>query len=291
MTRRTKEEIDTWLNDLYLEFRQNEIRHEDRILEVGLRINAYLNNYSLSNIPEKEYALKWMRNRCKPNCDSLPGSILAFYFDTEFWEIKIPLVYGNYSLDPLDYLNMPVTLKNILKQDPKVIDHYEKYWHMCFDFDYGLKEIPQTLYKTNSFATGLLLSGAQNLNAATAALLYTNHNNQVMMSIRMALEMFIKSYIVFHDHSEKSDYEKSEYVRKEIQHDLKKGLEKIQELSPNLINPKFFDILIKFPENIGKQRYSPENREIRDIAQCYDLTLRLGAIVTRSITDRNILNQ
>lgn len=287
MTKRTQEEIDAWLNDLYLECIQKNIPHNMRTLEVALRIHSFLNNFSIQHIPEKEYALQWMQERCKPNCDNLPRSILAFYFDTEFWELNIPLSYGKVQIKPLEYLSMPISLKTLLEQNANNADYYTKYWIDCFDFEYGLREIPPALYETNSFAIKLLLSGAQNLNAATASLLYTTHNNQIIMSIRMALEMFIKSYIAFNDPSTKT-YKEKEKQAKNIGHDLKKGLEILQTLTAIKINAKIFDTLELFPSI--HQRYSPENMEIQNIAQCYELTLRLGVMVTRSITDRNTLN-
>lgn len=292
MTKRTQEEIDAWLNDLYLECIQKKTPHSLREFEVISRIDDFLRIWSKNNIPEKDYAIRWIRDRCKQGADNLPISIFAFYYDTEFWEVKIFEVYGSVNIDPrMSLTDMPYALITYLSNNFSDIELYESHWANCFDLEYGLREIPKALYETNSFATELLLSGAQNLNAATAALLYTNHNNQVMMSIRMALEMFIKSYIAFHDHSKKTDKEKNDHARNEIKHNLKKGLEQIKELSPDIINPQFFKTLEIFPKDIGKQRYIPENMAIQDIAQCYDLTLKIGAMVTRSITDRNILNQ
>lgn len=290
MTKRTKEEIDVWLNDLYLECIQKGIPHEQRELEVRSKIDDFLKVWSIKPIPEKEYAIRWIKTQCKQESDLLPISIFAFYYDTEFWEIKIPRIYGSVKITPLESLiNMPSTLIRYLSYNyyPDM-EKYVQHWANCFDLEYGSKEISFIYLDHNAFAANFLFSGIQNLNAATAALLYTSHNNQTIMSIRMALEMFIKSYIAFNDHSKKTYEEKDKQARK-LSHDLKKGLEKIQQLTPNKVNKNFFEIIKLFPDI--NDRYIPQTMSIVDIASCYTLTIHFGAMVTRSITDRNILNQ
>ncbi len=289
MTKRTKEEIDQWLENIYLNFIKQCIPHTQREWLVRSKIDEFLKVWSIKPIPEKEYALQWIRDRCKKNSNHLPVSIFAYYYDTEFWEIKIPNIYGEYIPNPLQSLtNMPPKLIQYLCNNSYSVEQYTLYWANCFDLTYGSKEIPKQILNDNLFAANLLFSGIQNLNAATITLLYTSNNTQTIMTIRMALEMFIKSYIAFNDSSAETYEQKDKQARK-ISHDLKEGLKIIQSISPSLIHTQHFQILKLFP-NIN-DRYIPQNIDFQNLASCYTLTVHIGACVTRSITDRNILNQ
>lgn len=58
MTKRTKEEINIWLNALYIECIEKEIPHEQRELEVRSRIDDFLKVWSIKDTPEKTYAIQ-----------------------------------------------------------------------------------------------------------------------------------------------------------------------------------------------------------------------------------------
>lgn len=292
MTRRTKEEIDAWLKDLYLECVQNNIPQEQRIDKVWWEIDDFLGVQSIKDIPEKKYAIQWMSDSCKSGIDLLPIPIFAFYFDTVFWEVKILPRYGITACNPIDALtDMPNILKNELYKT--LNKEYEFFWVNCMDLIAGLDDIriqSDHPLHSNQIVKDFLFSAVENLNAATSVLLHPIPNSQSIMSIRMALEMFIKSYVLLHEKSTVTQPELEARARK-IGHNLKDGLDAITVIRPNIINSKDYEILKIFPDNIGEQRYIPQNVDIYEIASSYALTLHIGAVVTRSITNRNLLNQ
>lgn len=292
MTKRTKEEIDAWLEDLYLECIQKGIPHEQRETEVWFKIDDFLKVWSKDPIPEKEYAIQRMENMYKPNINLLPIPIFAFYFDTVFWEVKILPRYGTTASSPLDALaNMPSILKNEIYKT--LYKKYESFWVNCMDLIAGLDDIriqSNHPLHSNQIVKDFLFSAIENLNAATSVLLHPTPNSQSIMSIRMALEMFIKSYVLLHEKSTVTQLEPEKRAR-QISHKLEDGLNAIQAIKPDLIKSQYYIALEPLFVDIGKQRYIPQNIEINQIASCYDLALHFGAMVTRSITDRNILNQ
>lgn len=295
MTKRTKEEIDAWLNNLYLKCIQNKIPHSQREFEVISRIDDFLKSWSRDPISEKEYAIQWMRDRCKQGSDLIPMPIFAFYYDAEFWEVTIFRAYGAETIDPIISLtNMPHALITYLSNTNNYLDIelYQSHWANSIDLIQGLSDIkalPDHMLHNNLIAKNLLFSGVENLNATTSALLHPTPNSQSIMNIRMALEMFIKSYILLHENPTATQ-EKLNKRAINIGHNLKKGLNVIKTISPNIIKPQDSDILDLFSEKI-EERYIPQSIETNEIASCYNLALRIGAMVTRSITDRNILNQ
>lgn len=293
MTRRTKEEIDTWLNDLYLECIQNEIPHSQREFELISRIDDFLGVWSKNNIPEKDHAIRWIRDRCKQGSDLLPISIFAFYYDTEFWEVKLFEVYGSVTIDPrISLTDMPYILITHLSNNFSDMELYKAHWANCIDLINGLNDLrilSNHPLHSNILAKDFLFSGVENLNTATSSLLYTaSHNNQIIMNIRMALEMFIKSYVLIHENLTRTPEQLNDRAL-DIGHKLQRGLNAIKKLNKDLITTNDDKTLQLFPSI--DDRYKPQNIEINDIAACYNLALRLGAMVTRSITDRNILNQ
>lgn len=230
-----------------------------------------------------------MRDRCKFGCNNLQLPTMAYYFDTKFWEVKIPRIYGFETINSFDSLtDMPNILKVEINNNETLYSRYEVFWTNCIDLTYGLSDLRKFPINKSILAKDFLFAGIENLNAATSALLHSTPNSQSIMNIRMALEMFIKSYIGFNDPSIVNDEQQDKQVRK-IGHDLQKGLEAIQKLCPHLIDNSFFEKIKLFPDIAD--RYIPQRLNIKDISTCYNLSLHFGAIVTRSITDRNILNQ
>lgn len=253
MTKRTKEEIDAWLNDLYLECIQKGIPHEQREWIVRSKINDFIKAWSRDPIPEEEYAIQWMADRCKQGANLLPMPIFAFYFDTVFWEVKIFKSYGKPSMNALDSLtDMPTVHKCTINNDEKSYSKYEAFWANSIDLIQGVGDIralADHLLHSNLITKNLFFAGIENLNTATAALLHPTPNSQSIMSIRMALEMFIKSYVLLHENSTSTQAELNKRAQK-LNHNLKDGLDAINEIRPNIINSKDYNILEIFPKHI-----------------------------------------
>lgn len=281
-------ELNARLDEIYLECIEQKIPHFRRISLVRSRIADFIKRRSIYSTKEEEYATQWMKERCKADIDSIkPMALLSFFYDTEFWKISIPLIYGQVKLNPLDSLtDMPDYLKKILSENLEDYDNFISLWIDAIDLTYGLQELRyQDKDETKEFAKGLLLSGVQNLNAVTASLLFTeSKNNQITMSLRIAIELFIKSYLIF-----KKDLRDDKDAQKKVGHDLKKGLNRIKKISPHLVIDEYLSILDLLPD-ISK-RYEPQDNNLGYIPICYQLALYLASIITRSMTDRNISNR
>lgn len=158
---------------------------------------------------------KWFQERSAKGSHAVgPMFTGAFYFDSYFWPVHIPIAYGTVPLDPLDFLDgMPDSVKGNLSANQQTLVEYLLLWTDCLDYCYGLDDIRKT-GKCTRFGSELVVSADRELRATVELLTQRRHPNpKAMENARMSTEMFLKAYLVVH-----GDLEAKK--AKELGHDL-----------------------------------------------------------------------
>ncbi|MGR5370739.1 hypothetical protein [Photobacterium damselae] len=276
------EQIDELLERINKEFMAEGIPHIQRSFLALSKLSIMLNKSIQFGSEESDYVHDWFSKRSKASSLCI-GSLFeaAYYYDAEFWSVKIPIVFGTVNLGAFDALSdMPEINKEIIAQDRKQFWQYALFWADCVDFGYGLSDLSSQ--KSDSFGMQLLNAGFEELQSATSALLSQKPNKRAIMSLRMASEMFMKSYLALKGHLDEKGARK-------LSHNLDDALKEVVEVSGQRFPNEVFQLVKLFPSI--HERYAEQQASNKDIAHCYDFALSLGALVIRETTDRNIQAQ
>jgi len=277
-------EIDeTLLEEIDNELRKDDIAHRARPWRAIAAISKKMGVSIVIPSEEASYIFKWFEKNGKPGSQQLGHYHQgAFYFDSEFWSVSIPLVYGEVTLNSLDALHkMPDRIKSILKSDSQELCKYVVFWADCIDFGYAYGDLIQS--KSHGvFGIQLLHAGYEELSSATSLLLEKRPNGRAILNCRMATEMLLKSFIYL-----KQGLSESEAKR--LGHDLKALLNRFIECS-GYANLKVLEPLLKIFPEIGA-RYSEQTSESAQLFEAYCFAQSIGALLARAFTDRNTLPQ
>ena len=272
-----------WLKKTNLLLREQGIEPRRRPLE-AIRMYAEQNKTSVSfSSPLARTIFDWFYDNTKPgshNTGALYESV--YFFDSSFWLIQIPLIYGRVELNPISSLkNIPDSLKNDLMNNPKSGWDYNFFWADCVDYGFGIDDLYKDK-KLNRFGIQLLMAGDQELRAATALLIQDRPQQRALLTCRMATELFIKSYIALKD-------QLSERQARSIGHDLFKAFDRFIEASGLKEWIPLRDQLSVFPA--VNERYSEHNCKLDKLWSGFSIAQSFGAITIRNFTDRNIMAQ
>lgn len=262
------------------EFSKNEIPHFQRPMLAMSEISKRLKMSFLFDSKEATYIQDWYSVRSKPeSMKTGPIYQAAFYFDSEFWPVKIPIIYGSVSVNAFDAISeMPNAIKQNIQQNNQNIWQYSLFWADCFDFSYGFFDI-QNNKDINQKGLQFLKAAFEELKSATALLLEPRINKRAILNLRMALEMLLKSYLAIKKGL-------SEKEARALGHDLKKALIEFSELSKINLADEQINLLNLFPK-IAK-RYEEQEITPKNISICYNFSLFIGATICRELSDRNM---
>jgi hypothetical protein len=127
-----------------------------------------------------------------------------------------------------------------------------------------------------------LMSGDQELRAATSILSQHRPDPRAILNCRMALEIFLKSYIAL-------KVGLTEKQAKTIGHNLQKGLDKFIEVSGFDHWEKGRSTLSVFPAI--HERYKEQDITANILWEGYSFAQSIGSVIIREYTDRNTLEQ
>lgn len=120
----------------------------------------------------------------------------AFYFDTYFWPMHIPIGYGVFSINALNCLEtMPETIKEQLAKNQQDTTGLTQYWVDCCDYAYGFNELKMA-NKLSSKVLVFLNNGDRELRGAIAQLLSSHPNTKAILALRMTCEIFLKALLI-----------------------------------------------------------------------------------------------
>jgi hypothetical protein len=232
--------------------------------------------------PIHERVEAWFRSHSPAHAHEI-GSLFkgVYFYDGHCWPLAIPIAYGSVHFDPFASLvGMPGTVIASLKRDRHVWVDYVSIWADCVDYGFGRDDVLATAQ--NGFPKQLFASGNQQLDATVSLLLEKVPNPKAMESARLALEMFLKSFVGFHRGI-------GEREAKLIGHDLDRGLKNCLLICPSSelvqIQPRFS----RFPP-MGA-RYEGKRYQRSELWFAYGTAQFAGSALVRSLTDRNVRKQ
>ena len=272
-----------WLRKLNKEFRKAGVEQRRRPWDAIRRYSTEFNvSVDLSSDLAKRI-FEWFEANSKPGAHQVGSLYEAVYFyDSEFWSVSIPIVYGTVELNALKSLyQMPEHIKTELISDNKQAWDYVVFWADCADYGLGLDDLKKT-GGLDSYGMQLLVSGDQELRATTSILKQPRPYSRAILTCRMAVEIFLKSFIALKDGL-------TEKQAKAIGHDLNKGLDKFIEVSGYDHWEAVRGKLSKFPSI--NERYKEQEVPLNLLWDGFAMAQSLGAVVIREHTGKNTLEQ
>ncbi len=272
-----------WLKKINEEFRNDGIDQQRRPWDA---ISRYSSEFSTSVDISSDVAkkiLEWFEVHSKPGAHQIGSLYEAVYFyDSQFWTVSIPIVYGKAQLNVLECLpQMSEEMKNEIMSQQKQAWDYVVFWANCIDYGMGIDDLRKTS-GLNEFGIQLLMSGDQELRAATSILNQHRPDPRAILNCRMASEIFLKSFIAL-------KVGLTEKQAKLIGHDLNKGLDKFIEVSGFDHWEQVRSTLSVFPEI--HERYKEQDITSKILWDGYSFAQSIGAVIIREYTDRNTLEQ
>jgi hypothetical protein len=232
---------------------------------------------------EADFVFRWFEANTKPGSHTVGFQHQGtYYYDSTFWSVNIPIIFGSVQLNALDALHeMPQKIKANLSGNRKDIWDYIIFWADCIDFGYAYDD----LYKDknyDAFGRQLLCAGYEELSSATTLLLEHRPNKRAIMNCRMATEMLLKCFIAFKDGL-------TETQAKNLGHNLENIFEKFLEVSGYQHLAEIKNLLRVFPDI--HERYKAQEADNLSLFNGYCFAQSIGALIARAFTDRNTLPQ
>lgn len=205
-----------------------------------------------------------------------PPFVGIFYYQGEFWETVVPFVMGQRGINAFNYLKMPDELKRSLAGDMEMLVEFTSFYADCYDYGYSIQEIEGK--GMAAFPLELVRSGDKHLRACGSLLAQPKASSKATEDARMAVEIFLKAYIVTLE--KLTDDE----LRKQIGHRLDLAIDRCIRLGLNeLANVR--DVVLQLPD-VGS-RYEAQERTFGELWASYRLAHRVGITVLRPFTGRD----
>lgn len=275
--------LEDWLSRLNEEFREAGVEQRRRPWE-AIRRYSVEHNISLDLSSDTAKAIfDWFEAHSKPGAHGI-GSLFesVYFYDTQFWSVSIPIVWGTVKLRPVESLyQMPSHLINELMTNPKQAWDFTIYWADCVDYGLGIEDLRKDSH-LDQYGMQLLLSGDQELKSAIYLLSQHRPEHRAILNSRMALEIFLTSFIAL----KKGLTEKE---AKFIGHDLNKGFDRFIEASGYMHLEVLRDKLTLFPQI--NERYSKQSLNLEVLWESFTLAQSIGTLITREFGYRNTLTQ
>ena len=272
-----------WLNKLNKEFREAGIEQRKRPWEA---IRRYSIEFKVSVDIASDLAkqiFEWFEAHSKPGAHQV-GSLYesVYFYDAQFWSVEIPIIYGTVQLNALQCLpEMPDKIKNEMMSDQKQAWDYAIFWADCVDYGFGLNDLRKNS-GLDAYGKQLLMSADQELRAATSILSQARPDPRAILTCRMAVEIFLKSYIALKKGL-------TETQAKAIGHDLNKAFDKFIEASGCDHWKAVRSKLSVFPAIA--ERYKEQDISHDRLWDGFAMAQSIGALIVREHTDRNMLEQ
>lgn len=265
------------------ELRKEDIDPRTRPLEAMRRLAKELNRSIVIPSEDAELIFDWFARHSKPEIHTIGHFYRgAYYYDATFWTVSIPLIFGSVKVDVFQSLSeMPDSIKKVIKSDRETTTNYVLFWADCIDFAYGFDTLQRELNR-DKFGLQLLCAGYEELSTSVSLLLEHKPNKRSILNSRMALEMFIKSFIAL-------KIGLSENEARRIGHDLKAAFNKFIEVSGYSHLMGIETKLNLFP-NVN-DRYRAQEANHSQLFEAYAIAQSIGTVLTRKFTDINSLPQ
>lgn len=275
---------DEWIERVNREFRANDVDVRRRPF---LALDRYCTDYrvkalSFDSTPAKRI-FEWFYTNTKPESHHI-GSLFtgAYYYDACFWPVDIPVGYGQFKLEAPDSLRgMSSQMKQDLLTVPRDAWSYVLFWVYCLDYAFGFDDMNKSP-TLNTFGTALLRNADRELRAAISQLLEHRPNSKAAMSSRMAVEIFLKAFLVL-----KTGL--TEEGAKSLGHDLAALVRECSRVAPDHDLLKIERDLPMFPSI--HERYTGQDIPNPLLWGTYGIAQYTAGSTVRSFTDRDSRSQ
>lgn len=269
--------FDKWIENANKQLRKENIPHKQRPLKT---ISLYSTEFNIPVVLNSDVANKiftWYTKNSKPNIHQIGSSYESvFYYDSQYWIVSIPIIYGTVELDTLNSLiEMPESIKTDLQLDKQSFIEYSYFWCECLDYSEGINIIKETT-SLNDFGKKMFFSALEELNTSIKLLKQNEHNSRVMQSSRMATEMFLKSYLALNN-------KLTDNQAKKLGHNLEKSFDKFLTIAKN---DKWIQLkpLLKIYPDVNS-RYDTDSFTNEELWKAFSIAHTLGIVVVREFTD------
>lgn len=276
---------ENWLRAINERFRNTEIPPNIRpFLAVGEFSEEFKFPISMSS-EITDYIFTWFYENTKPGSHTI-GSLYkgAFYFDSCFWQIDIPIGIGSCYVNTFDRLrSMPDNLKAEIKLNRQLWWNFTFFCIDCWDYAYGYDNILK-LNNLNQLAINFIKSAHKELQATVSLLLEDKPQAKAMETARMAVEMYLKSILII-----KNNWSDEKELRSKFGHDLIKTAEKCIELTQSQEIKHIKNQLLIF--TAIKSRYEGKDWTASELWLSYQLAQMIGTTFTRIFSNRDSRTQ
>lgn len=272
-----------WLKKLNLEYRAANVHPRARPFQA---LGRYAHDFNVKSVefssPEASKIFEWFVANTKEDAHKIGSMFVgAYYFDSCFWPSEVPIAFGRIELDPgISLRTMPEAVRQDVLTTHENAWEFAIFWANSFDYAYGLDDIFKLTPKSKLLGLSLLANADRELRAATSQLLEHHPNPKAAMSSRMAVEIFMKAFLVLKDDIQ-------EPAVRAFNHHLDKLLRAIRKTSPQCEILKIEEHIHVFPEIAD--RYVGDDIENSKLWASYSLALHVGSVVAREFSDRNLL--
>lgn len=272
---------DEWLQTINEVFSKNDIPHKQRPWKACGEWSKYTGMPVSMNGETAQQIFSWFEKNTKAGSQLIgPMYTGVFYYDSCFWPVFIPIIYGTVKINARDSLKtIPETILIRLWKDRTKLLEYIAVWSDCFDYALGLDDILKSR-PPSGFGQNLLNSGDQQLNAAISLLLEQTPNTKAMESARMATEMFLKAFLAIKAGLTEKD------AKNRIGHNLEKALKECLIIDPKSELHVIVKDIKRFPD-IG-DRYKGGDKPLKELWSNYAIAQSAGTTVIRSLSGRDV---
>lgn len=193
----TDKDIALWLEVTNRRYSSEGVPHKARpFTAMGDFSREYNCSFAFDH-PTAKTIFQWFYEHSPPGAHQVGSVYTAVYlYDTAFWPVHVPLIFGEVSVNALDCLEtMPSKVKEALASSHQDMWVYATHWVNCMDYGYGQMDLSPS-QRLKPRAAKFLGAAHAELQGANSQLLDARPNVKAILSLRMATEIFLKTVLV-----------------------------------------------------------------------------------------------
>jgi hypothetical protein len=274
-------EIENWLKEANTRYRNESIPHRQRPFRamsdfaVEHKISLDFSSTTANQIFE------WFKENSPPD-SHIVGSMFtgAYFFDSAFWPLEVPIIYGEVTVDAFECLDtMPQKIKKEIECSKGDTWRLVAYWVDCMDYGYGIDEIRSGGGGLSDKSRDFAKSADRELRGAISQIVLPRPNTKAILGLRMATEIFMKSVLIQEQNLKDSDLKK-------LNHSLKGAAQECARITGDHTYTLLADMCDVFPA--VSSRYEGDEWPLKDLRQALALAQISATALTRKYTDRDI---
>ena len=273
-------ELLLWLEVANRRYGAEGIPHKGRPFQAMSDFARERNCTLAMNDPLTKRIFDWFYEHSPPGAHQV-GSVYTgvHFYDTAFWPVYVPLIFGEVSVNALDCLEtMPAPIKSALEGSRQDIWTYVIHWVNCMDYGYGQMDLEGTA-RLRTRASKFLGAAHSELVGANAQLLDHRPNVKAILGMRMATEIFLKAVLV-----QERNLSDNQLMR--ISHKLEDAANACAEATKEQLFEEIGKRASLYPP--VSARYGDTGWSKANVWQAATLTQLAGATVTRLYTERDM---